>query len=154
MKRIAAAMLIGGLATALFCGCETMLAPPKPPPYMTEAVMRSLADIFDGNWGGVKVYVQKSAWIPDDLKAAGKTPVTVTTVNDLIKTHEDQESAPAIAIVDASQDKGGEIRVTVKYTPVLIKGLGPSPIKGGSFEYVYKLIDGKLIIVSRLKPIM
>lgn len=153
MKRIASALLISGLATALFCGCETMQTQAKSPPYMTEAVIRSLTDIFDGSWGGVTVYVEKSAWLPDNLKSAGKVPVTITTVKDLIKMHDSAETAPAIAIVDASQEKDGQIKVTVKYTPVRIQGLEPTT-KGGSFEYVYRMINEKLIMVSRLKPII
>lgn len=155
-KFIAVPLLACGLSVAVFCGCATPTSPEKGgpvPKYMTDAVLRTFADIFDGSWGGVTVYIQKNAWIPDELKQAGKNPVELTTVKDLIKQHEEAEVAPAIAIVNASEDETGVIKVTIKYTPVRIQGLEPVT-KGGTFEYTYKMLDDKLILLSRLKPII
>ena len=156
MKPIAVALLVCCLITLGFCGCATpsgRQSSAPPPEYMTDAVLRTFADIFDGTWSGVKVYIQKNAWVSDELKQAGQNPVEMTTITDLIKLHEDAEVAPAIAIVDASEDLEGVIRVTIKYTPVRIKGLEPVT-KGGSFEYTYMMLDNKLVMLSRLKPII
>ena len=159
MRRIAAVLLMAALLAAAFCGCHmTRTGTPAtgklPPAYMTEAVLRTFTDIFDGTWGGVTVYIHKSAWVPEDLKKAGKNPVEITTIKDLVKKHEDSEVAPAIAIVDASQDEvTGLIKVTVKYTPVRIKALELST-KGGTFEYTYQLVSGKLIMIASLKPLI
>lgn len=158
MRRILVAPLVFCIALSFVCGCrstpkEAQVNRGLPPPYMTEAVLRTFSDIFDGTWGGVTIYIQKSAWVPQDLKEAGKNPAKITTIRELIKLHEDAEVAPAIAIVDASQSLEGLIKVTVKYTPVRIKGLSPST-RGGTFEYTYRMIDGKLVMLSRLKPII
>lgn len=156
MRRLVAVILIGGLATALFCGCRISSAGGNSSTlrrYMTDAVLASLSDMFDGSWGDVTIYVQKSAWVPEDLKQAGKNRVELTSASELAGRYTGAGVAPAIAIVDASQDKAGIITVTVKYAPVRIKGLEPST-KGGTFEYIYRLADGRLILMSRLKPIL
>ncbi|MEI6970784.1 MAG: hypothetical protein WCL44_04635 [bacterium] len=158
MRHLSSALLTFSAAMLLLSGCRTTSgegeqASGQPPSYMTDAVLRSFEDMCDGSWGGVTVYIQKSAWIPEDLKQAGKNPVQITTIRELIKMHRDADVAPAIAIVDAGQTQDGVIKVTIRYTPVKIKGLEPST-RGGSFEYTYMMLDGKLVMLSRLKPLL
>lgn len=156
MRPVAVALLICCLIAVQFCGCTSLTggtASAPPPKYMTDAVLRTFADIFDGTWSGVKVYIQKNAWVPDELRQAGQNPIEITTIKDLIKLHEDADVAPAIALVDASEDLDGIIRVTIKYTPVRIKGL-EAVTRGGTFEYTYMMLDNKLVMLSRLKPVI
>ena len=157
MKRAAVLAMGLFLIGALGPGCRSA-APtkkvenPPPPPYMVDAVMKSLADIFNGSWGGVTVYIEKNAWLPDSLRAAGQNKAEVLTREELIKRNQFADSAPAMATIDAKVDAEGIVRVRVTYLPLRMKGVSASTL-GGDFEYGYRLVDGKLVLVSRIKSI-
>ena len=149
MKRLTSIFLALAILTGIQCGCATT-ASTASSNYLTEAVTKSFSDIFDGTWSGVTIYVEKSPWVPSDLKNAGKNAAEITTRDELTKRFQDSETAPAIAVVGVKENPDGTVRVNIQYVPLQIKGV-KSETKGGSFEYTYKIVDGNPVLVSRLK---
>lgn len=149
MKRLTGVFMALTVLAGLHCGCNTTNVK-APPDVETEAVIRSLADIFDGTWSGVTIYIERSRWIPADLKKAGKNAAEITTRNELIRRFRDSETAPAIAVIGVKEDPDNTVRVTIQYLPLQIKGV-KSETNGGIFEYSYKIIAGKPVMISRLK---
>ena len=154
MKRIVLALSVVSMALGIAAGCVSQ-KPKQPPanqPLLTEAVLKSFTDICDESWSGVKVYISKSDYIPSDLKKVGMSPCTITDEQALRKEFEDLETAPAMAFIEAAEDVDGQVHVAVNYYSLRMKDHKPM-VRDSTFEYIYKLIDGKLVMVSRVKSI-
>lgn len=140
----------------VLCGCGTSgMKAGNIPDQMREAVMRSFADVFDGSWGGVTVYIERSQYLPPILAEVGKNPARIVdSVYSLQKQAEDEmEQAPALAIVKAWEDEEKLIHVVIIYEPLKVEGLEPQT-RGGGFDYTYKrLPDGKLVLKQRTKSL-
>jgi len=142
---------------AAICGCGTTgNRNISIPAYMTNAVMTSFNDIFDGSWSGVTVYIKQSPYLPPQLAQIGKNPARI--VEDTYKfqqtAEEEMDTAPAVAIVQTwDNESNGTVRVVITYEPYRIKGLDPQT-HGGTFDYTYKKsADGRLIMKARTKSL-
>ena len=143
-------LLAVALVAGAILGCATSSDKAPPPPYMTQAILKSFADIFDGSWSGVKIFVEPGASIPSDLSKVGLNPAEVVDRNTLIKRYQYEESAPAMAVVDAYQDMDGLVHVRISYSPLRIPGTHPAT-KGGVFHHVFKHKGDELILLRSTK---
>jgi hypothetical protein len=118
---------------------------------MTEAVLKSFDNIFDGSWSGVKIHIEPSAYVPDDLKRAGKSEAEVLDREALIEKFKSSEQAPAMAVVNAFKANGGLVHVQIEYFPVRTKDWHEATIERGMYEFVYRRTKDRLVMLRRTK---
>ncbi len=118
-------------------GCATVEPEPPPPPYVTQAVLQSFTETFDATWKGVTIYLENADVLPESLDQVGAHPVEVVTFRELVDRYQYEAIAPAMAVVDATEDGRGLIHVRIRYSPIRIEGLEIPP-RAETYQYVYK----------------
>ena len=142
---IAAICIAAGCASELQSGSSTASTP-----YMTQAVLKSFENVFDGSWSGVKVYIERNSYLPGDLKKVGMNPAEVVDSKALFAKFEYETNAPAIAVVDAWESSEGLIHTRITYSALKLKYARQSE-KGGVFEHTFKRSGNKLILLDSSK---
>ncbi len=117
---------------------------------MTQAVLKSFTDIFDGSWSGVKIYIEPNAAIPSDIKKAGQGDAEIVDKQTLMKRFQYEENAPAMAVVNAYNDSTGLVHVEISYFPLRIKGTRVTT-KQSSYHHVFRRTGKELSLVSSSK---
>ncbi|TFH15000.1 MAG: hypothetical protein E4H02_08730 [Lentisphaerales bacterium] len=152
MKRFAALFAFAVAATVI-AGCASRQATKDlpPPERLIRAVRQGLDLAFqDEAWAEELLYVERNAFIPDDLVKVGTAKVEVIDRKVLLWRYQDEFMAPAIVEVTSSEASDGLISVSIRYSPLIMKK-HKAIEKKLSCQYTFKPVGGKLVLVASIE---
>ena len=150
MRRITGLLLAISLVASVTCGCAITTSKPKRPPYMVEAVRRSLNFAFDETWAGKHIYIRPNFYLPIGIEQVGTCPAEVISERRLRKQFEFSGVAPSMATVFAEIDDTRTIRVKITYFPLKIENRKASRDLA-SFEYEYVVVKKELHRIAEIR---